>query len=657
MDILLPDLRTPVKVTSRLAPAVLGLLLLLGGCGGDDPPAPPPAPQITSFAAAQDPVTVGGSTTLLAVFSNGTGSIDQGIGSVQSGMSVSTGTLTGDRVFNLTVTNGAGKTATSALTVRTVSAPQISSFTASPDTVIPGRTSSLAWSVLGATAISLDHGIGVVSGSTNVQVTPSATTTYALTATNAAGASTTATATVTVVTAGLPRVYVDRSGATAVFRDSTGQRFIPRGSSYVRLNWSEGGHHSTFQPGLYSPGAIETALSTMEHFGYNIVRVFIDHGDWGGSRTTGINGVWTSPGLDQAYMDNVGDFLLRAAHHHLYVLFALEYIPFNQHYTALMSPYNPGISGSNTFWLEGPSMQAKKAFVTDLVDGFAARLGSALLSTVFAYELESEMFYEGNSLPFSSVTGTVTTADGNTYSMADPAQRESAADNNMVYFANLLTDAIKAHDPGAMTTIGAFTYHAVGKAGPAGLPVPGAAEDQRFPVRISVLATGSRLDFVDLHTYPLGAGYTLADDLASSEWAAIPPSSPVLMGEFGAFEMFYPDINAAAVLMRDHQIEGWQRGFAGFLYWTYDTEDEPWPQLWTLMDANGTINKVLAPLYRPDPGSLDTVATVLPMYFSARSITASPPTPIPVDDPDTDAQIPPDPQLAAPIKRHAPELR
>ena len=143
MDVLSPDSPTQRKATWRLAPAVLGFLLLLGGCGGDDPPAPPPAPQITSFTAAQDPVTVGGSTTLLAVFSNGTGSIDQGIGSVQSGMSVSSGTLAGDRVFNLTVTNTAGKTATSALTVRTVASPQISSFTATPDTGTPGRTSSL----------------------------------------------------------------------------------------------------------------------------------------------------------------------------------------------------------------------------------------------------------------------------------------------------------------------------------------------------------------------------------------------------------------------------------------------------------------------------------------------------------------------------------
>jgi hypothetical protein len=612
---------------------MLGFLLLLGGCGGGGDP-PPPLPQISSFTAAQDPVTSGESTTLLAVFSHGTGIIDQGVGPVQSGASVSTGALAADRTFTLTVMNRAGKTATSRLTVQAVAPPQINSFTSTPDTVASGQASTLGWSVTAATTMSLDHGLGAVTGGTTVQVTPSATTTYTLTAANAAGTSVTAAATVTVVASGLPRIQVDRSEATAVFRDPAGQRFIPRGSSYVRLNWSEGGHHSTFQPGLYSPASIEAALGNMEHYGYNIVRVFIDHGE--NSRPTGINGAWTTPGLDPAYLDNVADFLLRATHHHIYVLFALEYFPFNQHYLDLMSPYNPGIGGSNSFWLDGPAMQAKKAFVTDLVDGFASRLGPALLSTVFAYELESEMFYEGNSLPFSLVTGTVATADGNTYSLADPVQREAAADNNMVWFANLLTDAIKARDPGAMTTIGAFTYQAVGKPGPAGLPIPGPGEDQRFAIRISVLAAESRLDFIDLHAYPLGAGYTMAADLASSEWPAIPYSCPVLMGEFGAFEMFYPDINAAAGLMRDHQIEGWNRGFAGFLYWTYDCDDEPWPQLWTLMDANGTINQVLAPLYRPDPGSSNTVN--------------------PMTSPES-AQIPADRCLSKPIVRHAPDLR
>jgi len=597
---------------ARTAGAAFALLFSLAGagCGGGDPP----PPQIHSFTADKTVLTVGDRTTLHAVFTDGTGVIDQGIGAVTSGASVSTGPLAADRTYTLTVTNTNNNSVSSSVAVQVVPAPRITGFTAAPDSLFARRSATISWITTGATAVTLDPG-GTVPATGSTVVTPTATTTYTLNATNAAGATVVATATVTVLPLPVaePRISVDRSGSAAVFRNATGRQFVPRGSSYVRLDYSEGLHHSTFQPGLYSPAACETALAAMEHDRYNVVRVFVDYGYWDG-RTDGINGAWTTPGLEPTYLDNLGDFLLRATQHHLYVMLALEILPHNQHYVDLMQPVNPAISSFNTFWLDGGPMQAKKAYVTDLVDGLAARIGVARLSTIFAYELESEMFYSADLLPFSSTSLSVTTADGQTYSMADPAQREACADNNMVYYANLETDAIKARDPGALVTIGAFTYRAVGKDGPAGLPIPSPGEDQRFPVRISVLARQSRLDFVDLHTYPLGAGYTLAADLASSEWSDIPLAAcPVLMGEFGAFEMFYPDITAAAALMRDHQIEGWNRGFSGFLYWTYDTENQPSPQLWTLVDGNGAINQLLAPLYRPDPGSPDTVSSPSPM--------------------------------------------
>lgn len=75
-------------------------------------------------------------------------------------------------------------------------APVISSFTATPGSVVLGTPSTLTWSVAGATGLSIDPGIGVVTGTSRV-VTPGATTTYTLTATGPGGA-TTRTASVTV---------------------------------------------------------------------------------------------------------------------------------------------------------------------------------------------------------------------------------------------------------------------------------------------------------------------------------------------------------------------------------------------------------------------------------------------------------------------------
>jgi hypothetical protein len=68
--------------------------------------------------------------------------------------------------------------------------PIIASFTASP-AALPdgGGTATLSWTVTGATSVSLDHGIGNVTASSQ-SVSVTATATYTLTATNAIGTST-----------------------------------------------------------------------------------------------------------------------------------------------------------------------------------------------------------------------------------------------------------------------------------------------------------------------------------------------------------------------------------------------------------------------------------------------------------------------------------
>lgn len=77
------------------------------------------------------------------------------------------------------------------------SAPVIASFVASPATITAGSSTTLSWSVSGANTISIDNGVGTISGATSVNVAPASTTTYHLTATNGSG-TVTASATVTV---------------------------------------------------------------------------------------------------------------------------------------------------------------------------------------------------------------------------------------------------------------------------------------------------------------------------------------------------------------------------------------------------------------------------------------------------------------------------
>jgi RHS repeat-associated protein len=96
-------------------------------------------------------------------------------------------------------------TSTATVTITVMAKPSITSLTASPGSITSGQSSTLAWSVTGATSLSLDNGIGTVTGTTSRSVSPSVSTTYTLTATNAAG-SVTATVTVAVSASAPPTI-------------------------------------------------------------------------------------------------------------------------------------------------------------------------------------------------------------------------------------------------------------------------------------------------------------------------------------------------------------------------------------------------------------------------------------------------------------------
>jgi hypothetical protein len=144
------------------------------------------APVIASFTASPSHVAAGSSSTLAWVVSGSTSlSIDNGVGTV-TGTSVAV-TPTTTTTYTLTATNAGGSVTFGAtVTVTSDPLPVFTSFTASPSHVVPGGASTLGWVVSGATSLTIDNGVGTVTG-TSVVVTPAATTTYTMTATNAAG--------------------------------------------------------------------------------------------------------------------------------------------------------------------------------------------------------------------------------------------------------------------------------------------------------------------------------------------------------------------------------------------------------------------------------------------------------------------------------------
>jgi hypothetical protein len=79
--------------------------------------------------------------------------------------------------------------------------PVISAFSADPGSIQPGGSSTLSWSVTGASSVTIDNGIGNVAVSGKRTVAPSVNTIYTLTATSTAGSMN---ATTQVIVSGSP---------------------------------------------------------------------------------------------------------------------------------------------------------------------------------------------------------------------------------------------------------------------------------------------------------------------------------------------------------------------------------------------------------------------------------------------------------------------
>ncbi len=141
-------------------------------------------PAIGSFTATPVSITLGQSSTLSWTATGATTLSISGIGTVTGTSRVVSPTVT--TTYTLTATNGGGSVSSSlTVTVNAPPPPLISAFSASPTAINLGQTSTLSWTVTGATTLSIS-GIGTVTGTSRV-VTPTATTTYTLTATSPYG--------------------------------------------------------------------------------------------------------------------------------------------------------------------------------------------------------------------------------------------------------------------------------------------------------------------------------------------------------------------------------------------------------------------------------------------------------------------------------------
>jgi len=402
----------------------------------------------------------------------------------------------------------------------------------------------------------------------------------------------------------MPRIAPKSAEPVAYFVNTeTNEKFTPVGSNYVRLDWvGPGAYHITFNSGFYEGKAADRALAQMAKDGYNVVRVFVDQGESVHQARSqfGTSGPYQTKTAElyQPTIDNFVHFLSLARHYGIYVIPVCEYWPYNKFYVPLAKGNIPkNIEHINTVYLSPGCIEAKKIYMTKLVEAVrdAAPQGQ-LLSTIFSWELTNEIHLDVTIKPFSLSSGKVSTADGGTYDMADPAERQQCMDNNVINWANQMVTAVKSVDPDAMVSASVFTYQIVCKEGPAGLLPLKQTQDTRFPARPLTFIKSTDLSYVDVHTYPTTRvdKYSLKEALESSEYSEWDMTvKPFLMGEYGTFKDKYVDIDQVASIMAAHRKEALDLGFSGTLYWTWDTFSQK--RIWHLLEQGGVINDALKP--------------------------------------------------------------
>jgi len=378
------------------------------------------------------------------------------------------------------------------------------------------------------------------------------------------------------------RIGIRVIDGTGEFYDRvTSAKFVPRGMNYIRLAWQtkdDGSRvfgHSLFDPGQYNSLRVSSDLSRMHDDDYNVVRVFLSPDTMG----------TTTNGLSAEYMQDVADFLKYAKTNQVYVMFTLDWIPGGKYGEILNKDCCSTFALMNANFLPPAGLKANQVFYQDFIRELI-KLG-APTEYIFSYELRNEMFYDGDQPPLSLKSGVVTTANGKSYDMAKPADKQNMLNENLVYWIDSMRTSILQADPTALVSVGFFHPQ---------LPNRSRIGDPRIAVTEPALWQ-SEADFIDLHAYP---GFELnLRQYVENFGVKDMQTKPIIMGEFGGEVKRFASIDTATQRFVDWQIESCKYGFDGWIFWTWNLNEQP--DFFNALMGKGQIEKALAPATRPDP--------------------------------------------------------
>ena len=394
----------------------------------------------------------------------------------------------------------------------------------------------------------------------------------------------------------LPQLSIRPSPDGAFFVQNGGIPIRLQGFNYIRLR---NGDHSTFEAATdrttadYDPNAAEAMFSALEVHGFNLVRVFIT-----GRRpdNPGIAGnLEATTGVYMPYMTNVIDFLHRARNHHLYVFPNLIGLPISRSYQGLLGHEH---SQPNSLYFTPEGIAARCQYISDFVEYLMAHDRTSL-STLLAIECDNELSVYSNQWPFTVTTGTLTMPNRKAYNMTLLPDRRALMDEGLAYYHDRISSTVKRVAPELMVAEGIFTNEAVGKSAAHEDGIwPAASTDNRYPPDLISLGRSS-LDFLDIHFYrtrrtDLAACFSsnmCSSSLDRPEMIQIRKQKPVILGEFGAFRSVEKDMTEVVPDMLKIRDLSNAAGLKGFLFWTYDTAEQP--ELFHATEADGVLLKTL----------------------------------------------------------------
>ena len=374
-------------------------------------------------------------------------------------------------------------------------------------------------------------------------------------------------------------------GVGEFYDTRTGETFIPRGVNYFWIyETGDGLQDRFFEVGTFDPERVAEDFALLRQHGFNTVRIFLDTCSSGRRCIGNLD----APGLNPEYLDNIAETMRQAKEAGIFLLLTSNDLPGQGGYWEMVDeaigddfgPYR------NANFLSGPGVAATVKYWDDLMSGLAER--HAAFDAVLGWSLLNEQWYFYTDPPFSLESGLITTANGQTYDVADPVQYRQMAVDGMLHYITEARDVILAYDPTALVTMGFF---------PPDYPNPIRQGDFRY-VETAPLLEAAPLDFFDFHAYP---GEDSLAPLAENFGMLGYEAKPIILGEVGAFIHHYFSIEAATRAIQGWIAESCQYGFDGFLYWgLYRAPEAIGDATWGFMDSDGALMRALGADSFPD---------------------------------------------------------